>query len=63
MNGNQVRLFSGGAYRPGFHSGRRAGQEDKVKSETKLEVKDGKDVTLTGCVERLPIRMGRHSTS
>ena len=31
-----------------------AGQEDKVKSETKLEVKDGKDVTLTGCVERLP---------
>ena len=29
-----------------------AGQDAKVKSETKLEVKDGKDVTLTGCVER-----------
>ena len=29
-----------------------AGQADKVKTETKLEVKDGKDVTLTGCLER-----------
>jgi hypothetical protein len=29
-----------------------AGQETKVKNETKVEVKDGKDVTLTGCVER-----------
>jgi len=29
-----------------------ASQDGKVKSETKLEVKDGKDVTLTGCVER-----------
>jgi hypothetical protein len=29
-----------------------AGQSTKVKSETKVEVKDGKDVTLTGCVER-----------
>jgi hypothetical protein len=31
-----------------------AGQAEKVKTETKLEVKDGKDVTLTGCVERHP---------
>jgi len=31
-----------------------AGQAEKVKSETKLEVKDGKDVTVTGCVERHP---------
>src|SRR3954468_13289597 len=31
-----------------------AGQESKVKNETKLEVKDGKDVTLTGCLERHP---------
>jgi hypothetical protein len=29
-----------------------AGQSEKVKTETKLEVKDGKDVTLTGCLER-----------
>jgi hypothetical protein len=28
------------------------GQATKVKTETKVEVKDGKDVTLTGCVER-----------
>ena len=33
-----------------------AGQSKKVKTETKLEVKDGKDVTLTGCLERLPDR-------
>ena len=41
-----------------------AGQEDKVKSETKLEVKDGKDVTLDR-VRRavIRIRMGRHRTS
>ena len=30
-----------------------AGQSEKVKTETKLEVKDGKDVTLTGCLERV----------
>ena len=35
-----------------------AGQESKVKSETKLEVKDGKDVTLTGCLERHPDSTG-----
>jgi uncharacterized protein YdeI (BOF family) len=29
-----------------------AAQSTKVKSETKIEVKDGKDVTLTGCVAR-----------
>ena len=29
-----------------------AAQSTKVKSETKIEVKDGKDVTLTGCVGR-----------
>ena len=28
-----------------------AAQTEKVKQETKIEVKDGKDVTLTGCVE------------
>lgn len=27
-------------------------QSTKVKSETKVEVKDGKDVTVTGCVSR-----------
>jgi len=29
-----------------------AAQTTKVKSETQIEVKDGKDVTLTGCVAR-----------
>ena len=29
-------------------------QSSEVKTETKVEVKDGKDVKLTGCVERLP---------
>lgn len=28
-------------------------QTTEVKSKTKIEVKDGKDVTLTGCVERI----------
>jgi hypothetical protein len=35
-----------------------AGQSEKVKTETKLEVKDGKDVTLTGCLERSPASSG-----
>ncbi len=35
-----------------------AGQADKVQTETKLEVKDGKDVTLTGCLERSPQSSG-----
>jgi hypothetical protein len=29
-------------------------QSAKVKSETKVEVKDGRDVTLTGCVQANP---------
>ena len=29
-------------------------QSTEIKTETKVEVKDGKDVKLTGCVERLP---------
>lgn len=28
--------------------------ETKVRTKTKVEVKDGKDVTVTGCVERHP---------
>jgi hypothetical protein len=35
-----------------------AGQSATVKNETKIEVKDGKDVTLTGCVARHPDETG-----
>jgi hypothetical protein len=33
-------------------------QSTKVKSETKIEIKDGKDVTLTGCVQSHPDSTG-----
>lgn len=35
-----------------------AAQSTKVKNETKIEVKDGKDVTVTGCVRQHPDRTG-----
>lgn len=33
-------------------------QSTNVKSETKIEIKDGKDVKLTGCVQRHPDATG-----
>jgi hypothetical protein len=35
-----------------FATATMAAQSGEVKRETKIEVKDGKNVTLTGCVER-----------
>jgi len=38
----------------GLAAGPAMAQSSEVKTETKVEVKDGKDVKLTGCLERLP---------